>query len=158
MQSKTNTAVQCETFAWLNQLNLKQLEISQHQGLSGSYSNIHSYYFLLWWGDLWINAYSFYCQLWCDHSSSGTIITCVNGNDIKRIDGDYGIIISKLQFTEKERYENIKENGQLAGFIDEAIAAGDGQWIVDYIRSKGKVAAWEFQSMKISSPFQTASI
>lgn len=77
----------------------------------------------------------------CDHSSSGTIITCVNGNDIKRIDGDYGIIISKLQFTEKERYENIKENGQLAGFIDEAIAAGDGQWIVDYIRSKGKVAA-----------------
>ncbi|MDN0012339.1 hypothetical protein QVM87_20180 [Providencia stuartii] len=86
----------------------------------------------------------------CDHSSSGTIITCVNGNDIKRIDGDYGTIISKLQFTEKERYENIKENGQLAGFIDEAIAAGDGQWIVDYIRSKGKVAAWEFQSMNSS--------
>ncbi|MDE5308987.1 hypothetical protein PY546_25230 [Providencia stuartii] len=41
----------------------------------------------------------------------------------------------------KERYENIKENGQLAGFIDEAIAAGDGQWIVEHIKANSKEAA-----------------
>lgn len=77
----------------------------------------------------------------CDHTSSGAMITCVNGNDIKRIDGDYGSIISKLQFTEKERYENIKDNDQLASLVDEAIAAGDGQWIIEYIRAKNKEVA-----------------
>ncbi|MEQ4671685.1 hypothetical protein AB7315_07075 [Providencia manganoxydans] len=77
----------------------------------------------------------------CDHTSAGSMITCVNGNDIKRIDGDYGTIISKLQFTEKERYENIKDNDQLASFMDEAIAAGDGRWIVDYIKANSKEAA-----------------
>lgn len=77
----------------------------------------------------------------CDHTSAGTLITCVRDNDIKRIDGDYGTIISKLQFTEKERYENIKDNDQLASFMDEAIAAGDGRWIVDYIKANSKEAA-----------------
>ncbi|MBG5919483.1 hypothetical protein [Providencia stuartii] len=77
----------------------------------------------------------------CDHTSAGTLITCIRDNDIKRIDGDYGAIISKLQFTEKERYENIKDNDQLANLMDEAIAAGDGQWIVDYIIARSKEAA-----------------
>ncbi|MCW2256259.1 hypothetical protein M2263_002350 [Providencia alcalifaciens] len=61
--------------------------------------------------------------------------------EVSAISGDYGTITGLMSFCEKERYEAMREADHLCGFLDEAIAAGDGQWIVEYIRSQIRGAA-----------------
>nr|WP_294107208.1 hypothetical protein [Providencia sp.] len=69
----------------------------------------------------------------------------MEGYELKSLRGDTNAIFRAME----SPFEDVIEYAASKGTLDELIQMA--------IEKKGKDAAWEFQSMKISSPFQTVS-